>query len=191
MPFKVPEYDSAFRSFFGEAVHELAAARSGLVSEMPIEESPGALGSVIQDREGNDVDLSSKAVQMEITLDANDVRDGDPEALLLLIDSVSEQLSGGLDRSMLGFLEKVTDATGNVVDAGGKKFSFELYMEMLEKVELGLTEDGELSIPTLVIHPNQAAKVEPLTPEQQERPQNFKEEKLEELLARRRSSRLS
>lgn len=191
MPFAVPEYDSAFRFFFGEAIQEVAAARGGLISEMPIEESPGALGSVIQDQAGNDVDLASEPVHTDFVLDANDIRDGNIEALLVQIDSASEQLAESLERSMFTFLEKVTDATGNTINAGGRKFSFDLFMEMLEKLEIGLTEDGELSMPTLVMHPKQAEKLEPPTQAQQERLEKFKKEKLEELLARRRRRRLS
>jgi hypothetical protein len=189
MPFEVPEYDSAFRTFFGEAIHEVAIARDSLISEIPFEQSPGALGSVIQDQDGNDVDLVAGSISTEFSMSRNSAIRGDVEALLLLIDSLSEQLAKGLVESLFGSLNTVTEATGNVVDASGKP-TIEAIIEALETIELGLTDDDELSFPTIVMSPSAMEKLPTPTPEQEARIEKLKKERLEELLARRRHRRL-
>jgi hypothetical protein len=189
VPFNVPEYESAFRTFFGEAIHEVAIARDPLLSEIPFEQSPGALGSVIQDRDGNDVDLVTEPISTEFRMSRNSAIQGDVEALLLLVDSLSEGLAKGLAESIFGSLDTVTAATGNVVDAAGKP-TVEAIIETLETIELGLTEDDELSLPTIYMSPSAMEKLPPPTPEQNARIEELKKERLEELLARRRHRRL-
>jgi hypothetical protein len=103
---------------------------------------------------------------------------------------VAEQLMGYFVETM----GKVTEGTGNVVDAGGKPLSFELIYDALDKVELSVDENDELVMPELMMHPDQAQKLQelpPLTPEQQQKLDELKERKREEALARRRRRRLS
>jgi hypothetical protein len=189
MPFDVPEYEIAFQTFFGEAIHEVAIARDPLISEIPFEQSPGALGSVIQDQDGNDVDLVADPISTEFSMSRNSAIQGDVEALLLLADSLSEGLAKGLAESIFGSLNTVTEATGNVVDASGKT-TVEAMIEALETIELGLTDDDELSLPTIVMSPSAMEKLPAATPEQEARIEELKKERLEELLARRRHRRL-
>lgn len=189
MPFDVPEYEQAFQTFFSEAIHEVAAVRDPLIAEIPFEQSPGALGSVIQDQQGNDVELVSDPISTKIEISRNTVLAGDVEALLLLIDSASEDLSSGLAKALFASLNTVTEATGNVVDATGRS-AFDAMIEMMETIELDLNDDGELELPSLWVNPATAEKLPTPTPEQAARMEELKKERLEELLARRRSRRL-
>ena len=189
MPFDVPEYEQAFQTFFGEAIHEVASARDPLIAEIPFEQSPGAMGSVIQDQEGNDVELVSDLISTKIEISRNDVIAGSIESLLLLIDSASEELSEGLAKALFASLKTVTDATGNIVDAKGKSV-FDAVIEMMETIELDLNDDGELALPSLWMNPKAMENLPTPTPEQEARIEEVKNERLEELLARRRSRRL-
>jgi hypothetical protein len=190
LPFGAPEYERAFRVFFGEAVHEIARAMDPLLAEIPFEQTPGAIGSVIQDQQGEDVELVSPPIAAEFEMSRNAVVGGDLDGLLLNIDSLASQLSRGLVETMLASLDTVTAATGNVVDASGKP-TFEAMIEVLEKIEMTLTEDGELSMPTLVMGPKAMEAMPEPTPAQVARLEKLKKDRLEELLARRRSRRLS
>lgn len=189
VPFDVPEYERAFLTFFGEAIHEVAAVRDPLIAEIPFEQSPGAMGSVIQDQEGNDVELVSDPISTKIEITRNDVLAGDVEPLLLLIDSASEDLSAGLAKNLFASLSTVTEATGNVVDAKGKSV-YDAMIEMMETIELTLDDDDELSLPSAWMNPKTMENLPPPTPEQEARMEELKKERLAELLARRRSRRL-
>jgi hypothetical protein len=194
VPFALYEHDAAFSRFFGETVRTLACARSPILSKIQFVEVPGTVGSRLRDRQGMDVVLEPGETTTEVTADLDAVRDGDYEKLHTELDqaadSMAEQLVGFFVQSM----NKVTEGTGNVVDAGGKPLSFNVIYEMLEKVEFSVDESDELVMPSLLMHPDQYEKVKdlpPPTPEQQRMLDELKERKREEALARRRRRRLS
>jgi hypothetical protein len=147
------------------------------------------LGSVIQDQDGNDVDLVPDAISTEFSMSRNAAIKADVETLLLLADSLSEGVAKGLAESLFGSLNTVTEATGNVVDAKGKS-TYEAIIEALETIELGLTDDDELSLPKIYMGPSALENLPPPTPDQEARIEELKKERLEELLARRRHRRL-
>lgn len=194
MPFALYEYDAAFTRFFSEAVRTLARARSPILSQIQFIETPGTVGSRVRDRQGMDVVLEPGHTSTEVTADLNAVRDGDYGQLYAALDEASDSMAEQLVGLFVETLNKVTEGTGNVVDAGGKPLSFEVIYETLEKLEFSINGDDELVMPQIVMHPDQYEKVKdlaPPTPEQQRMLDELKERKLEEALARRRRRRLS
>lgn len=194
MPFALYEYEDAFSRFFGQTVRALARARSPLLSEMQVREVSGTLGTRVRSREGMDVELEPAGIEMDVTADLNAVRAGDLTPLQVQLDSAADQLAEGLVAFFVEGMNKVTEGTGNVVDAEGRAASFELIYEMLEKIEFSLDENDELVMPSLLMHPSQLEKLKklgPLTPEQERSMAELKQRKREEALARRRRRRLS
>jgi hypothetical protein len=190
MPFKLPEYDDAFGRFFMEAAHELALAREPLLAQISFERSPGALGSVIEDEQGNDVDLPPGSMESEGSMRVDAIRDGDLDEFLVAVDALSEAIADGYMRHLVGTIDVVTSATGNIVDASGRP-NYEAFMEALEALEWSLTDDDKLAMPSLIMNPAHVDKFPPLTDEQKRRLEELQERKLKELLAARRSRRLS
>ncbi|MGH2845696.1 MAG: hypothetical protein ACRDL0_06700 [Thermoleophilaceae bacterium] len=194
MPFALYEYDAAFGEFFGTTLRTLARARSPILREIKFVEVSGTVGSRIRGRDGLDIELMPGTTSAEVTTDLQAVRDGQSEKLYAELsagaDSMAEQLVGQLVEN----LSKITEGTGNVLDAGGQAFSFELLYEMLEKMEFSLDENDQVVMPLLLMHPDQLEKIRnlpPPTPEQERRMEELKQRKREEALARRRSRRLS
>jgi hypothetical protein len=193
MPFALPEYDRAFSVFVAETVRELARARDPVLSQMQFSSVPSAVGSRVRDLEGLDVDLEPAKVGFELTMDLEAVRTGDYDAFVLALDDAAEMLARDLMRVWVGTMHKVTEATGNVIDAGGE-FTFETLYKALESIEYSLDDNDELIMPSLVMHPDTAKKLEqlgPPTPEQQALLAELRERKRGEALARRRRRRLS
>jgi len=192
--FALYEYDAAYRLFFGETVRTLARARSPLLAQMQFTEISGTIGSRVRTREGMDVVLEPGKTSAEVSNDLTAIRAGDYEQLYVELDQAADAMAEGLVGFFVETMDKVTEGTGNVVDAGGQKLSFELIYETLDRIELSIDEDGELVMPSLVMHPDQAEKLQelgPLTPEQEAMLAELKERKREEALARRRRRRLS
>ncbi len=194
MPFALHEYDAAFSRFFSQTMRVLAQAHSPLLAQMRFIEMPGTLGSRVRDRQGMDIVLDPAKTATEVTSDLKAVRDGDYEqlyeAMFESADAMAEQLVGYFVESM----GKVTEGTGNVVDAGGRRFGFDVLYETLEKLEFSVDENDELVMPSLVMNPAEAKKLQdlpPLTDAQQQALDELKERKREEALARRRRRRLS
>jgi hypothetical protein len=62
---------------------------------------------------------------------------------------------------------EATERVGNQVDAGGQPFSADLYFKMLETVQIDFDDYGrpDVSGVRLVMHPDQAQKVQPMMAE--------------------------
>lgn len=193
VPFALPEYDRPFTSFIHETVSELARQRSPLLSKIQREPSPGTGSSVVDQRDGEQLELSMEPIEYGLSMNVEAVRGGDYDALTTELDSASGELAQQQVALLVSAMEKITDHTGQVTDAGGQ-FSFKVLYEALEKLEWSLTDTGELSMPEIVMHPDtyaEVSKLPPLTKEQAKRLDALKKRKHEELLAGRRSRRLS
>jgi hypothetical protein len=173
MPFALHEYDAAFGRFFSETMRVLAHAQSPLLAQMRFVEMPGTVGSRVRDRQGMDIVLDPGKTSTEVISDLKAVCDGDYEqlyeAMFESADAMAEQLVGYFVESM----GKVTEGTGNMVDAGGRPFGFEVFYETLAKLDFSVDENDELVMPSLVMNPADAEKLRDLpalTDEQQLNP---------------------
>ena len=190
MPFALPEYESAFTMFMVETIQDLARSRSPILSMIEVEEQYSTVASRIRDRDGMNLDLPEQMAGFAMSIDADAVRTTDVEAFAIEADRASEALEKDLLSMVFGTISTITEATGNVVTSSGG-FRFDAFYEALDTMEWSLTDDGELSLPTLVMHPDAVKKVPDPTPEQLEKIESLKQRKHEELLARRRRRRLS
>jgi hypothetical protein len=193
VPFRLPEYDRAFNDFVHRSVHAIARARSPLLAGMPVEEEGSTASSVVDSRDAAQLDLPSESIGFGITMDVHAVRVGDFDPFHAELDSAADELGRGLVGMFVKTMDQVTESTGNVVKGEGE-ITFELIYEALDKMEWSLTPDGDLSMPSLVVHPDMAEKLEKLpgpTPEQESALEALKRRKHRELLAGRRSRRLS
>jgi hypothetical protein len=192
MSFQLPEYDQAFGHFLYQTANALARAQHPLLAEMRTETTESGASSVVDRRGGEQLDLPSELIGFEMGWDRDDVLAGNFEALLLQLDCASKELGEKLIARLVETLSSVTESTGNVVHAEGKKFSFEMLVEMLEKIAWSLDDDDELSMPSLLMHPDQTKNLpSEATPEQRAVLNDLMRRKKEELLAKRRRRRLS
>lgn len=194
MPFALDEYRRAFAIFIGDVVRELARARDPVLREMSFEAVPSTVGSRVQSREGLNVELEPSKVGFEISLSDDTIRGFDMDAVVVELDRAADEYAKDLMKMWVNSMGKLTEATGNVIDADGH-FTFETFFDMLEQMEWpDVDEDGEQVLPSIVAHPDTAERLASLpdpTPEQQARLDALKLRKHEESLARRRSRRLS
>lgn len=191
MPFDLPEYHEAFTTFIYASVNALARAQYPLLADIREEVVESAGSSVVDSRSDGRLDLPSERVGFEMGWERDDVLKGNFEALVLQLDSASGELGEKLVGMFVKTMGAVTDSTGNVVDAQGSPLTFELLYEMLDKIEYTLDDDDELEMPSLVMHPDMVKKLPKPTPEQEAALEELKQRKREELLAQRRSRRLS
>jgi hypothetical protein len=188
--FELPEYDRAFAEFIFEVANALAIAAAPLLGQIRRVSAPGAGSSVVDARDFEQLDLPSQPVGFGVTFELRAVRDGDFEPLVVGLSEGSDELASGLMKMVIATVSRVTEATGNVVTSSDG-MTFEAFYEALDGMEWSLTEDDELSLPTLLMHPDTVEKLPNLTPQQEEALEDLKRRKLEELLARRRRRRLS
>ena len=81
------------------------------------------------------------------------------KAYLDKIPLVAKELIEKRTSSILKIMDKVTETTGNVVNANHKDLSPELVLDALEKMELNFDELGQPIMPIIVVSPQQMEKM--------------------------------
>jgi hypothetical protein len=191
MPFALPDYDLACAHVVSDVTKALARAGDPVLSQIKVVPMTGTVSSVMETRAEMALDLPAEPIGFELGVRAEDVRDGNFEALQVKLVEAADVYAKQLAKMLYGNLDKITTATGNTFDAGGHPPTFEMVYEMLDKIEWTLDENDELSTPSLVMSPGAAAKFPKATPEQEKMFEELQARKLEELLAKRRRRRLS
>ncbi len=72
------------------------------------------------------------------------------------LDTLAEEMRGQIKTILFEDIDRITHKTGNVVDAGGKEFSLDHYLEMLGKIHMDFDEEGNPILPDHIAHPNTA-----------------------------------
>jgi hypothetical protein len=191
MPFALPDYDLACAQVVSDVTKAIARAGDPVLSQIKVVPMTGTVSTVVETRGEVALDLPAEPLGFELGVKAEDVRDGNFEALQVKLVEAADGYAKQLAKMLYGNLDKITTATGNTFDAGGRPPTFEMVYEMLDKIEWTLDENDELSTPSLVMSPGAAAKLPKATPEQEKMIEELKARKLEELLAKRRRRRLS
>lgn len=77
-----------------------------------------------------------------------------------------ESMANDHEKMFLEVMQQATEKTGNVVDGRGKPFSLEMFLEVLEKIQIDFDADGNPRMPTLTISPPMEAKIKKLINDQ-------------------------
>jgi len=188
--FTLYEYATAEARFIGAAVDALARTRDGLYGHIQREPVSRVQTSQITTDTGVVVEQPAVGVRYHITITPEDVISGSLDSFLVSLDKAADEWLDGVMPTFYEYLTRISEATGNVVDAKDRPF-FDAFYEAIETVEMDFDEDGNHSH-VLVLHPDQLQALEEnLTPEQQQKLDDLFKRKREEADARRRHRRIS
>lgn len=87
------------------------------------------------------------------TIDLSEVPTLTPEKIRAKLDTVAEDAARQMHQSIFREILKATKQVGNTVNAEGKPFTKELFLEMIEKVDMDFTPDGQLIPPSIIMPP--------------------------------------
>ena len=68
------------------------------------------------------------------------------------MDRVAQEMAQKISRSYYATLDHVTEQTGQVIDASGRQFSKDMFLQALQSVDIAFDDRGEPIMPTLVMH---------------------------------------
>lgn len=166
--FRLPEYVEGLGRFFAEVMKGLAASKDPILAQAPRVlarrmyrgrnsiESSGASGTV---------DPPIMATRTDFSLSHDVIASGDAGDFLAEMDLVAEQYVSQVMPQFFESLSMVTKAAGNVHDAGGKPFTWDMFLDMLDGMEIPFDEDNNPLLPSFVAGPGFTAPLE-MTPEQ-------------------------
>ena len=192
--FILPEYSRAQFQFFSDAVRRMMAAKDELYASIPVAE-PSEVLPVTQNTMPSGEVVQNQPLQMKATVvfQWDDIRTCNLEALAEQVNNAAEERLAQVMPHFYDVFHRTCDAAGTGADAGGRPFSFELYLEGLERMELQFDREGKPEMPTLIVAPSMAEHLRslpPITPAQQKALDELIERKRTEFNARRRHRKL-
>jgi hypothetical protein len=103
-----------------------------------------------------------KEISGQYSIKREDVIAKGPMAFMENIQSIAEKLKEQKAKDFFDKLREVVDETGNVVNGKEQSFTFELFMEGLEKIWIDFDDEGNPSLPTVVVSPELGMKLKDL-----------------------------
>jgi hypothetical protein len=193
-PFSLPEYTRAVVRFFHKSVSKLMEAKDEVFAMIPKAE-PGEAIPITQNTMPSGEIIQSAPIEMsaQFTFALEHIRSCDTDELAAQIDSIADQNLSVVMPRLFDLLSRTCGAAGTGTDAGGRPFSFELFLESLEKAEIQFDKEGAPEWPKLIVSPQLAEYIKrmpPPTVQQRKQLADLVERKRTEYNARRRNRNL-
>jgi hypothetical protein len=90
----------------------------------------------------------------EFSVRVDEVPDLTPDKIAEKIDRVAEDMARQVVQRILSDIEKSVDESGRSINAGGKEFTKDLFLQALDSIELSFEQSGELIPPSVIMPPN-------------------------------------
>jgi hypothetical protein len=192
--FSLPEYDYVQYMFVDNGVKRLMEAKDevwgSLRTVQPTEAIPITQNTAPS---GEIVTSAPIEIQSEFKLSYEEIRSCDVDALASQIDKLAgESLSLVMPR-FFDLLRRSSEAAGTATDLGGRPISYELWLEIVAKVDIDFDDQGKPDLPTLIVGPEMAEQLKALPPptkEQLAAMDALIEQKRKDHNARRRNRKL-
>ncbi len=127
--------------------------------------------AVIRRQNGSIEECQFRETKGESSIRNADIIAMGPYAFLESHRTAASQIQSQQAELVLNRMSKAAESVGNVVDAGGKPFSFEVFMEALEKVWIDFDKDGKPKLPSFHFGPALAKGIERMQQERQRNPE--------------------
>ena len=144
-----PEYDLAFIDFINKVLHEFHSLHP--VFGPMFKETTVHAGPVRNIAGPNPLDQDTLPVRGMGDLRKDAVTHTDVEAFTQFLYDLAQDVLNQLSAQFYRGLDEITDATGMKVNAKGKPLSADIYLDMLEKMSMSFTENGDPIPPTLIV----------------------------------------
>jgi hypothetical protein len=161
--FALGEYASAAQASAFEAIDRLARAQSPLLASIRSETTEVIPVSRITGRDGRELEIAPVPVQISLEIDIDPAIEGDLTGVLEALDAAAAQKERVLSKAVISSMLKITDLTGNKLEAGGRPLSWDLITDAFEKIDLSFDENGESNM-SLILHPDAYARLAALGP---------------------------
>ena len=128
-------------------------------------------------------DGKMESIQAEFLLPFDRIIDGDMTLISESIGSITKQLTEAIVSKLYETMSGACDRSGNVIKGGDFPSSV---LAALEKMEFSVGADGNVELPQLHIHPDQAKKLQEQPAEFLEKVREVRERKSEDAVRRER-----
>jgi hypothetical protein len=185
---RLEEYDIAWQSLVGVAAEAMLASHP-LLGQIARRKTPHA-GPIRNVRIPTQLDQPPGKVESVATIGRDDLRLANIEAHSNFLAELALEHVKGMAKFFFATIDEVTEAAGTSHSSGGQPLSWDLFLDMVERMQISFDAEGKADLPTLIGHPDTIASLQPMTPEQEARLEEILRKKQEEHAATKRSRRL-
>jgi hypothetical protein len=171
------EYDRATREFFSQAVDAVARASDPILGQIQREKVEVIARSTSTMESGEVVQRDPLLSSASISFSVPESIDGDFSGVVTAIADTADQFLATMMPNLFDHISEICDATGNVV-SGKDRSIWDSMIEVLETIAISFDAAGNPSLPSIVMHPDTAAKLG-------DPPEGY-EDMVNEIIARRR-----
>lgn len=155
----LPCYERAFRKLINELTYAFARADNPIIAKLGFrQEVPILHRQQVSGAKGTTT-LEPAAIGHDFAVCNVDLLQGNREAFLVLMWEMGQKLAAGLMQQLVDNLNKVTGATGMVINGKNYPNRVERFLAMLETVELAFDDQGNFQPPTVMAGTKESASL--------------------------------
>ena len=109
--------------------------------------------------EGEVCELECEHVTAKMELSASEVPTSSMGKAVERVEGAAEEIAAQMGKVFFERVDEATQAAGTAVDAGGKGFTFDLYCDLMGRIELDFDAEGQPIMPTLCASPTALQKI--------------------------------
>lgn len=185
----IPAYDLALQSLMSSII-------DGMIEVDPVlgqihSRTTGHAGPTRNVPGSYPVDHELTHVEAVFELHVDHIRTADVDAFVTAICEVAEKYEESLGTAFFETMKDVTSAVGNAINAEGKPFTWDLFLDGLERMEIVFDKNGH-QLTQVIVNPETGRILQSveITLEQDRRYQEIMKRKKDEWDAQQRSRRL-
>jgi hypothetical protein len=185
----IPAYDAALRSLMSSIV-------DGMIGVDPVlgqihSRTTGHAGPTRNVPGPHPVDHDLTHFEAEYAIHVDHIRDTEVDVFIIAICGVAEKYAEAMGAAFVRTVSDVAEAVGNAIDAEGKPFTWDFFLDGLETMEVAFDEDGQYRLQVL-INPETWRLLQAVeqTPEQEQRFREIMQRKKDAWDAQQRPRRL-
>lgn len=112
-----------------------------------------------------------KEISGQYSIRREDVITKGPLIYVESMQGIAEEIKKQQAKMVFNKIDEVVRKTGNITDAKGQPFTFDLFIETLEKICIDFDDQGKPHLPTVVVSPDMGAKLKEMLPKWQADPE--------------------
>jgi hypothetical protein len=144
----IPAYDLALKSLMSSIVN-------GMIGVDPLlgqihSRMTGHAGPTRNVPGPNPVDHDLTHFEADYAIHVDHIRGTDVDVFITAVCGVAEKYAEAMGATFFQTMRDVTEAVGNAIDAEGNPFSWDLFLDGLEKMEISFDENDNIQLQALV-----------------------------------------
>lgn len=149
-----PEQKEELAQFWNEYLQRRYQEYLGYFSEIPKFRHHEGKRWRFEREDGSTEDSHYKSVEEGFSVSMEEVPDLTLDKIRGKLDKVAEGMARTISQQVISDINQTLDKTDRAVDAKGRPFSKELFLEALDSMLLSFDDAGELQAPALIMHPD-------------------------------------